>query len=218
MSRRLIALGVDPGTLHLGWGVVRRAGTRVQHVAHGVLHASPSLELAARLVVLADGLAEVVERHRPAVASVETLFFHRDASAAAKLGHARGVVLLVLARAGVEVAEYAPALVKRTVAGHGRAEKPRVAEMVRRLLALASLPPADAADALALALTRLRLPDALPKPAVAGPQSARHALARMVRERGRGPAPPSSRSARDGTERADGASPLLRGRARRTRG
>jgi crossover junction endodeoxyribonuclease RuvC len=88
---------------------------------------------------------------------VESLFFHKDAQAAAKLGHARGVVLLALARAGVAIAEYPPARVKRTVVGTGQAEKRQVALMVRALLRLADVPPADAADALALAVTHLRL-------------------------------------------------------------
>ena len=84
------------------------------------------------------------------------MFFNKDAQAAAKLGHARGVVLLCCARSGVSVAEYAPARVKRTVAGHGAADKRQVALMVRAVLALDALPPSDAADALALALTHLR--------------------------------------------------------------
>ena len=117
----MIAIGVDPGTLHLGWGVVRREGSRVSHVAHGVIDLDPKLPLEARLARIADELDVVLRRYRPQVAAVETLFFHRDAQAAAKLGHARGVVLLCLSRSGIELAEYAPARVKLTVAGNGRA-------------------------------------------------------------------------------------------------
>jgi crossover junction endodeoxyribonuclease RuvC len=153
----MIALGVDPGTLCLGWGVVSRAGTRLQHLGHGVIRMNGKLSLSARLRCIEQGLAEVVERFAPEVGSVETLFFHKDAQAAAKLGHARGVVLLTLERAGVKLAEYAPARVKRTVAGGGRAEKKQVAMMVRTLLSLNDLPPPDAADALALAVTHLRV-------------------------------------------------------------
>jgi crossover junction endodeoxyribonuclease RuvC len=116
----------------------------------------PSRSLADRLTLIEEGLCQVIERFRPTASSVETLFFHKDAQAAAKLGHARGVVLLCCARSGVSVAEYAPARVKRTVAGHGAADKRQVAMLVRAVLALDKLPPSDAADALALALTHLR--------------------------------------------------------------
>jgi crossover junction endodeoxyribonuclease RuvC len=121
-----------------------------------VLALPASRPLAERLTLIEEGLAEVIARFRPTASSVETLFFHKDAQAAAKLGHARGVVLLCCARSGVTVAEYAPARVKRTVAGHGAADKRQVALLVRAMLALDALPPSDAADALALALTHLR--------------------------------------------------------------
>jgi crossover junction endodeoxyribonuclease RuvC len=153
----MIALGIDPGTLRLGWGVVSRAGNRLTHLAHGVIKLDGKLALAERLCRIEVGLDEVLEKHAPDVSSVETLFFHKDAQAAAKLGHARGVVLLTLARAGVPIGEYAPAKVKRTIAGGGQADKRQVALMVRALLGLSELPPADAADALALAITHLRL-------------------------------------------------------------
>ncbi len=153
----MIAIGVDPGTLHLGWGVVRREGSRVSHVAHGVIDLAPKLALPDRLARIADELDVILDRYRPQVAAVETLFFHRDAQAAAKLGHARGVVLLCLSRSGIELAEYAPARVKRSVAGNGRAAKSQVAQMVRAILALREVPRSDAGDALALALTHLRL-------------------------------------------------------------
>ena len=153
----MLVLGIDPGTLHLGWGVVERQGNRLTHVAHGVLHMRAARSLSGRLLDISAGLAEVIAAQKPAVASVESLFFHKDAQSAAKLGHARGVVLLCLEQAGVEVAEYAPARVKRTVVGHGRADKKQVALMVRAMLGLAAPPPSDAADALALAITHLRL-------------------------------------------------------------
>lgn len=149
-------LGLDPGTRRFGWGVVAREGTRLAHVAHGVIRVDEGAPLAERLVAIERGLVEVVERERPACASVETLFFAKDAQAAAKLGHARGVALLVCARADLEVNEYAPALVKRAIAASGRAEKAQVAAMVRVVLRLREIPQADAADALALALTHLQ--------------------------------------------------------------
>jgi crossover junction endodeoxyribonuclease RuvC len=153
----VIALGIDPGTRRLGWGVVSRTGNRLTHVAHGVIALDGSESIAARLVELEQQLDRVIREHRPSVSSVESLFFNKDAQAAAKLGHARGVVLLCLARAGIPIAEYAPAKIKRTIAGSGQADKRQVALMVRAALALDALPPADATDALAIAMTHLRL-------------------------------------------------------------
>lgn len=152
----MIVIGIDPGTLHLGWGVVRGEGNRITHLGHGVIDTSASDSLAERLVQLDRELGAVLASYRPAVGSVESLFFHKDAQSAAKLGHARGVVLLNLARAGLEVAEYPPARVKSTIAGHGRAEKAQIVKMVSLLLSLGVAPREDAADALALALTYLR--------------------------------------------------------------
>lgn len=152
----MLVLGIDPGTRNLGWGLVRSVGNRLEHVAHGVLRVNESLSLASRLVQLEAGLVAILGEHKPAAGSVESLFFHKDAQAASKLGHARGVVLLVLERAGIALAEYAPARVKQTVTGGGRAEKAQVAHMIKMLLNLRELPPADAADALALAVTHLR--------------------------------------------------------------
>jgi crossover junction endodeoxyribonuclease RuvC len=155
-ARGAVVIGLDPGTRHFGWGVVEQRGMRLVHVAHGVVHTDQTAPIAARLVVIEHELVRVVGAHEPREASVETLFFAKDAQAAAKLGHARGVALLVCARAALEVFEYAPALVKRAVAGNGRADKAQVAQMVRVLLGLPQAPPADAADALALAITHAR--------------------------------------------------------------
>jgi crossover junction endodeoxyribonuclease RuvC len=152
----VIVLGLDPGTRHFGWGVVERRGTRLIHVAHGIVHSDEKAPIAERLVGIELALVAVVTEHRPVLASVEAIFFAKDAQAAAKLGHARGVALLVCARAGLQVYEYPPATVKRAVAGHGRAEKSQVAQMVKVVLGLAAPPRADAADALALAVTHLQ--------------------------------------------------------------
>src|SRR5439155_14763350 len=115
----MLVLGIDPGTHRLGWAIVRKNGTHLQHVAHGVIHAKGDL-LGDRLVQIEQGLIEIIREHAPDQASIESLFFHKDAQAAAKLGHARGVALLVCTRAKLTVAEYAPARVKRTVTGSGR--------------------------------------------------------------------------------------------------
>jgi crossover junction endodeoxyribonuclease RuvC len=151
-----VVLGLDPGTRHFGWGVVERQGTRLVHVAHGIAHTDETSAIASRLVTIERALIEVVRMHRPLEASVEAIFFAKDAQAAAKLGHARGVALLVCARAGLAVHEYPPARVKLAVAGHGRAQKAQVAQMVRVVLGLKTPPESDAADALALAIAHLQ--------------------------------------------------------------
>jgi crossover junction endodeoxyribonuclease RuvC len=153
----VIVVGVDPGTRRLGWGVVSREGSRLSCLAHGVIALDAAKPLATRLEQIDRELAVILERHRPEHGSVESLFFHRDAQAAAKLGHARGVALCGLARAGIPVFEYSPARVKRTLTGRGQAEKHQVALMVRAILGLGAVPSSDAADALAVAVTHLRL-------------------------------------------------------------
>jgi crossover junction endodeoxyribonuclease RuvC len=152
----MIVLGVDPGTRHLGWGVISTEGTRVTHVAHGVIDTDTDESIAARLCQIERELEQVLLTNHPSEAAVESLFFAKDAMAAAKLGHARGVVLLVLARAGLVIAEYEPARVKKAVTGGGRADKRQVAMMVAALLGLREPPRADAADALAIALVHAR--------------------------------------------------------------
>lgn len=148
-------LGIDPGTRHLGWAVLARTGTKIEHLAHGVIDTDEKSPLAERLVVIDTALAAIIDAHRPEVGAVEGIFFAKDASAAAKLGHARGVVLLRLARGGMEIREYAPAMVKRTVVGKGAADKKQVAMVVKNVLRLPELPRSDAADAIAIALTHL---------------------------------------------------------------
>jgi crossover junction endodeoxyribonuclease RuvC len=161
MTAGTTVLGLDPGTRHFGWGVVRRVGTRLFHVAHGVVDLVPGraggdIGLGTRLVAIESELVAIIERHKPEQASIESLFFAKDAQAAAKLGHARGVALLVCARAGLDSYEYAPARVKKTIAGAGRADKAQVAQMIRIVLGLSAVPRSDAADALAIAVTHLQ--------------------------------------------------------------
>ena len=149
-------IGIDPGSRHLGWGVLDRTGTRVDHVAHGVIDVDLSGTFSDRLVDIDNELEKVIEAHAPEVAAVESLFYSKDAQSAAKLGHARGVVLLRLARARVTAHEYAPALVKRSVVGKGAADKKQVAMIITAILRLPAPPRSDAADALAIALTHLQ--------------------------------------------------------------
>jgi crossover junction endodeoxyribonuclease RuvC len=153
-------LGIDPGTLVTGYGVVEQDGSALRHVASGVL-APPPGDVAQRLRVLFEALERVIAEHAPASVAVEDLFHARNAKSALTLGHARGVALLAAARAGLTVHAYAPPLVKKAVVGHGRAEKHQVQQMIRALLGLEFVPAEDAADALAVAIChcqRLRSP------------------------------------------------------------
>ncbi|RME16622.1 MAG: crossover junction endodeoxyribonuclease RuvC [Alphaproteobacteria bacterium] len=145
-------IGIDPGLRNLGWGVIDVDGSRISHVANGVLHGEGD-GLAARLLALFDGLSEVIARHRPETAAVEQTFVNRDGAGTLKLGQARGIALLVPARAGLEVGEYAPNQVKKTVVGVGHADKAQIAHMVRLQLPGVEIAGPDAADALAIALT-----------------------------------------------------------------
>lgn len=153
----MMAIGIDPGTRNLGWGVVCSEGNRLLHVAHGVIRVGSDDALSSRLRQIGDALDHLLAQYKPEVGSVEGIFFDKNAQSAAKLGHARGVALLCLERAQVKVREHAPARVKQTLTGNGRAEKSQVAHMVRAILRLDGLPPADASDALAIAITELRL-------------------------------------------------------------
>lgn len=149
-------LGIDPGSRRTGWGVVQLEGTRLRQIASGTISISSSLPLPARLRTIHQGLVEVVNAHRPEVVAVEEIFFSKHANAALKLGHARGVALLVAAESEIEVHEYPPAIVKRTVVGRGAADKVQVGRLVTALLGLRAAPQEDAADALAVAITHIQ--------------------------------------------------------------
>ncbi len=144
-------LGIDPGLRNLGWGVIEVEGMHLRHVANGICH-SGSGDLAVRLLVLFDQLSEVLARYAPDTAAVEQTFVNKDGAGTLKLGQARGIALLVPARAGLEVGEYAPNKVKKTVVGVGHADKGQVEHMVRLQLPGVEIAGTDAADALAVAL------------------------------------------------------------------
>jgi len=148
----ILILGVDPGLNRCGWGVIASEGSRLTHVAHGVIKPPPQQQLAARLHDVFEGLSEVIARYAPNEAAVEETFVNSNARAALALGQARGVALAAAARGGIEVAEYAPATIKKAIVGAGHADKVQIAFMVRRLLPTAGDMSADAADALGVAL------------------------------------------------------------------
>ncbi len=152
MSERIRILGVDPGLRNTGWGIIECEGPRLAFIACGVIRPDADAPMAQRLLCVHEALTAVIAAHAPAEVAVEETFVSRDAKASLKLGHARGVALLVAAQAGLKVAEYAPRLIKKAVTGTGTAEKRQVTAMVRILLPRARPESADAADALAVAI------------------------------------------------------------------
>jgi len=153
MDQAIRILGIDPGLRRTGWGLIACAGNRLIYLACGSVETNERHALAERLVTIHDGLVRIVDEYRPDEAAVEATFVNRDATAIVKLGQARGIALLVPAKAGVLVAEYAPNLVKKTIVGAGHAEKAKIRMMVGVLLPKADPQSEDAADALAIALT-----------------------------------------------------------------
>jgi crossover junction endodeoxyribonuclease RuvC len=149
----MLIIGLDPGLGCTGWGVIAAEGNRLSHVANGQVRTDPKHSLPARLVRLEAELAAVLDAHRPAAAAVEEVFLNENPQSTLKLGQARGVVLLAAARRGLDVGEYAPRLVKKAVVGVGGAEKAQVHAMIQRLLPGVKVAGADAADALAVAIT-----------------------------------------------------------------
>ena len=146
-------LGLDPGLGTTGWGLIQAEGNRLGHVANGQLKTDPSAPLPRRLAALADQLEALIAEQRPDAAAVEEVFVNKNPQSTLKLGQARGVVLMVAARAGLDVGEYAARLVKKAVVGNGAAEKAQVHAMVQRLLPGSAIAGPDAADALAVAIT-----------------------------------------------------------------
>jgi crossover junction endodeoxyribonuclease RuvC len=145
-------IGLDPGLRHTGWGVVEAEGSRLRFLACGTVSSVGSADIATRLTQLYAGLAEILRCWQPGAAAVERTVVNRNPDSSLKLGHARGVVLLVAAHGGMPVAEYGSMEVKRAVTGTGHAAKEQVAMMVRVLLGPTVDAKADAADALAVAI------------------------------------------------------------------
>ncbi|MEX0782307.1 MAG: crossover junction endodeoxyribonuclease RuvC [Dehalococcoidia bacterium] len=147
-------VGIDPGLNATGYGIIDVEDDHCVHVHHGVVRTRPAAGLADRLVAIRDGVRAVTGEWGADIGAIESSFVGNNARSALALGHARAAAILGLADAGLAVHEYAPALVKQTVVGYGRGEKSQVATMVQLQLALSAVPtPADAADALAVALT-----------------------------------------------------------------
>ena len=148
-------LGIDPGLRNMGWGVIQVDGSRLRHIANGVIQTTEG-DLGTRLSQLYRGLCAVIAAHAPDAAAVEQTFVNKDAVGTLKLGQARGIALLAPAEAGLTVGEYAPNAVKKTVVGVGHAGKEQVQHMVKVQLPGVRFDSADAADALAIAICHAR--------------------------------------------------------------
>ncbi|WP_417916995.1 crossover junction endodeoxyribonuclease RuvC [Candidatus Electronema sp. JC] len=145
-------IGIDPGSRITGYGIIDKLGPNLGFVACGTIRAEREKDFTRRLLVIFDGLSEVIERHRPEAAAVEDVFVAHNARSALKLGQARGAAVVALLRQGLPVHGYPPRLVKQAVTGCGGAEKAQVQHMIQVLLELSGPPSSDAADALAVAV------------------------------------------------------------------
>jgi len=152
MGDAIRIIGIDPGLRRTGWGIVESLGNSLRFVASGTVRSDDKAALAIRLCQLHDGLVEVLHQAMPHEAAVEQTFVNKDATATLKLGQARGIAMLVPARAGLVVAEYAPNAVKKAVIGVGHGDKKQIHMMVKVLMPKAVFDTDDAADALAIAI------------------------------------------------------------------
>ena len=146
-------LGLDPGLGTTGWGLIQAEGNRLAHIANGQIGTGTDAPLPQRLASIASQLEALIAEHRPDAAAVEEVFVNKNPQSTLKLGQARGVVIMIAARSGIDVGEYAARLVKKAVVGTGSAEKAQVHAMVQRLLPGVKVAGPDAADALAVAIT-----------------------------------------------------------------
>ena len=155
-------IGIDPGTASCGFGIVHEKGGRLRAIDHGWWQTPAAQRLELRLKTIFDGVAGLIEAHRPDAVALEESFVGVDARTALSVGQARGAVMVAAASAGVECAEYAPARVKQLVCGYGRAEKRQVQTMVTAILSLEAPPtPSHASDALAVAICHALAPPLL---------------------------------------------------------
>ncbi len=150
MDRTII--GIDPGSRATGFGVVLSRGSSLKCLGAGVIRVPADIEFSTRLGRLYSGVVQVIEQYSPSDFAIEDMFFARNAQSALKLGHARAAAMLAAVHRSLPVYEYTPLVVKKSVAGYGKAEKQQVQQMVKLLLSLSSTPPQDAADALAVAI------------------------------------------------------------------
>jgi crossover junction endodeoxyribonuclease RuvC len=154
-TNREAILGVDPGSIVTGWGLVELEGNQLRHVANGVIGTSTALGQADRLLQIHCGIEEIIKRYRPRAVSLEKVFFSHNAQSALKLGQARGMAMLAAAQNQIDVSEYSATEIKVAVVGYGHASKEQIQKMVSALLDLRGSLRSDAADALAAAICHL---------------------------------------------------------------
>lgn len=150
-------IGLDPGLRKTGWGIIETDGLRLRHIDNGHVAVRTDTDMATRLALLYKGLEMVIATHRPAQAAIEEVFVNMNPASTLKLGQARGCVMLAAARAALPVSEYATRFIKKALVGAGQADKAQVRAMVERLLPTAVINGADAADALAVAITHAHM-------------------------------------------------------------
>ena len=148
----MIICGFDPGTLHTGFGFIKKVGSRLHRLASGTINTNQRAPMSERLLTIRDRISENLTACPPDIAAVEDVFFSKNAASALKLGQVRGVILVTLAERNIEITSLPPALVKRAIVGSGRAAKSQVQQVVKAILGLKHLPSEDEADALAIAI------------------------------------------------------------------
>ena len=148
----MIAIGIDPGTIRTGYGVVQRMGSQLRWMASGTIATDGRLPMEERLLFIHTHLEKILTTYAPNQAAVEDVFFSKNAKSSLKLGQVRGAIMLTLARRGIPVSSFPPALVKRSVVGSGRADKSQVQRVVQAIPGLKALPGQDEGDALAVAI------------------------------------------------------------------
>ncbi len=162
----MLVLGIDPGSRVTGWGIVVRERGRYRHVGSGAIRTGRKAPLSERLVVIHQGLCDVIAQYDIQEAAIESIFRHKSSESALRLGHGRGVAVLALAQAGLPIAEYGTTHIKKAVTGYGRADKDQLGRVVSMLLGQAIEGPTDVTDALAVAITHL----AQARPVVVAPR------------------------------------------------
>lgn len=160
----MIFLGLDPGLATTGYGVIKKEKNNLRAVEFGAILTPAKTGLAFRLELLSSDLKQIIKKHRPEAVAIEKLFFCKNVKTALDVGHARGVLLLEIARANLPLYEFTPLQVKQAASGYGKASKLQIQKMVQTILHLKNIPkPDDAADALAIAITLANSPSLLKK-------------------------------------------------------
>lgn len=149
----MILIGIDPGLQKTGWGIIETDGAALRHVGHGTIRPPLAGEMSERLAALSEGLEKIFGVYEPQAAAIEETYVNRNPSSSLKLGMARGAILVTLARKGLEIGEYAPALIKKSIVGRGQADKAQIGMMMKVLLPACGELSEDEADALAVAVT-----------------------------------------------------------------